>query len=198
MQTPSSDSALEKRRQILDASEHVFAENGFHTSTMDQVADAAGVAKGTIYLYFASKKELLSELVEDRIAKLTGLTESAISGVQDVPGKLRAIVGAHFQFYAQQREFMGLLTGQLGLVSPEVGTLVMKATASLTAMIQSVISEGIDSGAIHSMFNPTRLTFALQGLSHATAYEWMASDSHVPPEEVADEAYQVFIRGVRA
>jgi len=91
----------DKRQAILEAAQSVFAESGFHTSTMDAVADAAGVAKGTIYLYFKSKNELLTELMDDRTDKLTRMLEAGVEAAPDVYGKLRALIVAHFDFYAR-------------------------------------------------------------------------------------------------
>jgi len=97
MQNNSAGPVTDKRRLILDAAQHVFAENGFHTSTMDAVAEAAGVAKGTIYLYFKGKNELLIDLVDDRTGQLTDMILQGIATARDVPGKLLAIIEAHFE-----------------------------------------------------------------------------------------------------
>jgi AcrR family transcriptional regulator len=84
MQNNSAGPVTDKRRLILDAAQHVFAENGFHTSTMDAVAEAAGVAKGTIYLYFKGKNELLIDLVDDRTGQLTDMILQGIATARDV------------------------------------------------------------------------------------------------------------------
>src|SRR5579883_2305801 len=62
----------DKRERILDAAVRVFAKKGFHATRVSEVAKAAGVADGTIYLYFKSKDELLVSLFEDRVEKLLG------------------------------------------------------------------------------------------------------------------------------
>jgi TetR/AcrR family fatty acid metabolism transcriptional regulator len=60
----------DKRERILRAAVKVFAKNGFHATRVSEVAKAAGVADGTIYLYFKSKDELLVSLFEDRVERL--------------------------------------------------------------------------------------------------------------------------------
>src|SRR5215216_6462991 len=62
----------DKRDRILKAAVKVFARSGFHATRVSEVAKAAGVADGTIYLYFKSKEELLFSLFEDRVGKLLG------------------------------------------------------------------------------------------------------------------------------
>jgi TetR/AcrR family fatty acid metabolism transcriptional regulator len=176
----------DKRQAILEAAQHVFAESGFHTSTMDAVADAAGVAKGTIYLYFKSKNELLTELMDDRTNKLTRMLVEGVEAESDVHGKLKALIVAHFDFYAQEREFMLLLSRQLGLLSPELATRVVQGTAFLTGLTQSIIEEGVSAGAVSRSFDPARLTYALLGMVHAVAYQWLASGMRANAEDVAD------------
>jgi len=186
----------DKRQAILEAAQRVFAESGFHTSTMDAVADAAGVAKGTIYLYFKSKNELLTELMDDRTDKLTRMLEAGVEAAPDVYGKLRALIVAHFDFYAREREFMLLLSRQLGLLSPELASRVVQGTAFLTNLTQSIIEEGVSAGAVSSSFDPVRLTYALLGMVHAVAYQWLASGMRADAADVADQVYMLFASGV--
>ena len=63
----SRDRTPEKRQRILDAALRIFAERGFYTAKVSEVARAAGVADGTIYLYFENKDDLLISLFEDRM-----------------------------------------------------------------------------------------------------------------------------------
>ncbi len=188
-------SPADKRQVILEAAQHVFAESGFHTSTMDAVADAAGVAKGTIYLYFKSKNELLTELMDDRTAKLTSMLMAGIEAESDVCGKLKALIVAHFDFYAREREFLLLLSRQLGLLSPELASRVVQGTAFLTNLTQSIIEGGVSAGVVSASFDPVRLTYALLGMVHAVAYQWLASGMEANAEEVADQVYMLFASG---
>ena len=185
----------DKRQAILDAAQHVFAESGFHTSTMDAVADAAGVAKGTIYLYYKSKNELLTELMDDRTARLTRMLMEGIGAACDVRGKLKALIEAHFQFYARESEFMLLLSRQLGLLSPELSTRVVEGTALLTRVTQSVVEEGMSEGLVSRDFDPARLTYALLGMVHAVAYQWLTSGMAAACPDVADQVYRAFASG---
>lgn len=70
--------AQEKQELILTAAQHVFATEGFHTARVDSIARQAGVAKGTIYLYFRSKEEILVALMENRFARLRALIRAGL------------------------------------------------------------------------------------------------------------------------
>src|SRR3954451_9727501 len=79
----------EKRGRILEAAVKVFAERGFHTATVAEIARAAGVADGTIYLYFKSKDDLLLRLFDEKMTELVAEVKEALSTERNAPGKLR-------------------------------------------------------------------------------------------------------------
>ncbi|MCR4426123.1 MAG: TetR/AcrR family transcriptional regulator [Firmicutes bacterium] len=193
MQTTQSQPG-DKRGPILDAAQRVFADRGFHNATVDLIADHAGVAKGTIYLYFKSKHELLAALIEDRVSRLINLIRRSAEEGPSALERLRAIVRVHFVFYENNQEFMALLYGQLGHMATELEERVTRVTEELTAIIESSFACGIDEG----VFRPgdTRLlTFGLQGMIHAVAFEWIMAGSVVPPDGVAEDVYRLFVEG---
>ena len=75
----------DKRERILQAAVKVFARNGFHATRVSEVAKAAGVADGTIYLYFDSKESLLVSLFEDRVEKLLTFMREELPKKPDAP-----------------------------------------------------------------------------------------------------------------
>src|SRR5277367_4832712 len=82
----------DKRERILDAAVRVFAKKGFHATRVIEVAKAAGVADGTIYLYFKSKDQLLVSLFEDRIDRLLAFLQTDLPASTTASDKLRRII----------------------------------------------------------------------------------------------------------
>src|SRR5580692_2635315 len=82
----------DKRERILNAAVRVFAKKGFHATRVSEVAKAAGVADGTIYLYFKSKEQLLVSLFEDRIERLLTFLRTALPTATTASDKLRRII----------------------------------------------------------------------------------------------------------
>src|SRR4051812_41244793 len=72
-----------KRQRILDAAVRIFAEQGFFNAKVSQIADAAGVADGTIYLYFKSKDDLLISLFEDRMEAVLATLKAALESAHN-------------------------------------------------------------------------------------------------------------------
>src|SRR6476660_5448470 len=81
----------DKRERILEAAVRVFAQQGFYATRVSEVAKAAGVADGTIYLYFKSKDELLVSLFEDRVAKLLTFMKELPTDTS-APDRLRRVI----------------------------------------------------------------------------------------------------------
>lgn len=206
---PSSSTASpdNKRVAILEAALRVFAESGFHTSTVDQVAEAAGVAKGTVYLYFRSKNELLDELVAGRVARLTSLLEQATgyaaaqaakadgagSGVRAV---LAAIIKAHFAFYSTERQFLTLLAGQMGMLGPNLCSAVLDGTQLLTAKVEAMLERVIESGEVRRVTDARTMAFSLMGMVHAVAYTWVMDPRPKTVDDISAEVFDVFMAGV--
>src|SRR6516162_2070458 len=81
-----------KRKRILDAAVRVFAKKGFYATRVSEVARAAGVADGTIYLYFKSKDELLVSLFEDRVERLLSFMRDELPRHKRAKDKLRRLI----------------------------------------------------------------------------------------------------------
>src|SRR5262245_6867838 len=93
-----------KRGRILDAAIKVFAAEGFYNAKVSQIAQLAGVADGTIYLYFKSKDDLLINLFEDRMEQVNANLREAIATESTAVARLRRIVKLHLELVEQNRE----------------------------------------------------------------------------------------------
>src|SRR5256714_9828099 len=87
--------ASDKRARILDAAVKVFAERGFFSATVAEIARAAGVADGTIYLYFKSKDDVLLSLFEEKMAELSAIAQGALAQERSAPARLKRFIQLH-------------------------------------------------------------------------------------------------------
>jgi TetR/AcrR family fatty acid metabolism transcriptional regulator len=147
----------------------VFAKNGFYATRVSDVAKAAGVADGTIYLYFKSKDELLISLFEDRVERLLSFMRDDLPSTMSAEKRLRRVIEMQ----------LGLLEGERDLA--EVITVILRQSTKLmkeyaaprfTAYLDAIariVAEGQSSGAFRSDVSPhlaARATFgALDGIA---------------------------------
>lgn len=98
--TPATARGERTRRRILDAAETVFGELGYYEASVSEITRQAGVAQGTFYIYFHSKREIFVELVEDLGARLRAATRTAMA---DVPDRLEAERRGFIAFFSSQQ-----------------------------------------------------------------------------------------------
>src|SRR3954466_15522524 len=103
--------AARRRRQLLDVALEVFAENGFHRTSMEDIADAAGVTKPVLYQHFRSKRELYLELLDDVGAHLMEDIEKAVAAAPGPRQQVEAGFVAYFRFVGHRQSAFNLLFG---------------------------------------------------------------------------------------
>src|SRR5262245_16700691 len=102
-----------KRERILDAAVRVFAQEGFYNAKVSQIAQEAGVADGTIYLYFKSKDDLLISLFEDRMERINANLREALSQGKSARDRLRNVVKLHLELVQQNRPMAEVICVEL-------------------------------------------------------------------------------------
>jgi len=160
------------RERILDAAVRVFARKGFYLTRVSEVAKAAGVADGTIYLYFKSKDDLLVSLFEHRIERLLTYMDTELPRVASATYKLQRVIELQ----------LGLLEGERDLA--EVVTVILRQSTKLmkeyaapkfTAYfdaIAKVIAEGQASGELRADISPHLAARAIFGALDAITMTW--------------------------
>src|SRR5207244_10883082 len=99
---------------ILEAARKVFAEKGFHEATVDDIAEAAGVAKGTVYLYYESKREVYFAALKFGIAQMYSLLLEELNKVTTPQEKLKALIAAKLAYFDENRDFFKIYFSELG------------------------------------------------------------------------------------
>src|SRR5271157_1277432 len=100
--------------EILDAARKVFAEKGFSDTTMDQVAECAGIAKGTLYLYFRSKRDIYLAALMEGIRSLNEDARRKVEAATGVREKLRAFIETRVRYFEQHRDFFLIYHSEIG------------------------------------------------------------------------------------
>ena len=135
-----------KEERILRAAVLVFAQHGYHGSSMAQVADEAGVATGTIYLYFRRKQDLLITLFQ---RDLGGYIERCKPALLDEPvgvPRLRRMVAMHLEFFTEDRALAGVFQIHAREPDPVLREGIQPTVAEYFKLITDVVQEGVDHG----------------------------------------------------
>jgi len=162
----------DKRERILDAAVRVFAKKGFHATRVSEVAKAAGVADGTIYLYFKSKDELLVSLFEDRVERLLKFLQTELPASATASEKLKRIIELQLGLLEGERDLAEVIT-----VILRQSTKLMKeyAAPKFTAYLDAiarVVAEGQASGELRSDLSPHLAARAIFGALDGITMTW--------------------------
>src|SRR4051812_38004169 len=135
--------AARRRRQLLDVSLEMFAANGFHRTSMDHIAEAAGVTKPVLYQHFGSKRQLYRELLEDVANQLTDAIAKAVAAADGPRRQVTDGFRAYFQFVANHHAAFTLLFGSGARRDEEFAELVTAVEEGFADLIAPLIEAGI-------------------------------------------------------
>jgi AcrR family transcriptional regulator len=188
MQTRLPASA--RRRQLLDAALDAFAEQGFHATSMNDVAEAAGVTKPVLYQHFGSKRALYQELLDDVAATLEARIHEA-TATAGPRAQVEAGFRAYFTFVAERRSRFTLLFGSGARRDAEFAGTVSRLEASVAEWVASLIDADLDDG------HRRTLAYGIVGLAEATSRHWVSGALDLGPEELSAQAADLAWKGLR-
>lgn len=129
----------ERKAQMLDVAEVVFAEQGYLATSMDEIAERVGVSKPMLYEYFGSKEGLLIGCIHRARTELRTKTENAIAGASEPEELLRRGLLAFFEFIVDHRQSWALLRQEAAITVPSAVDEVEGIRTQQTALISAVI-----------------------------------------------------------
>lgn len=147
-----STAVEEKRRQILDAAERVFARKGFHTSRVGDIAAEAGVAHGLLYHYFESKDELLETIFRENWGVLLERIAAVEESDEPVLEQLRGVAKILLRTWLHRPDIVRIVVREFGR-SPEVAQRLGELIKPIEA-IERMIGRGIERGELRADLDP--------------------------------------------
>ncbi|MBP1990811.1 TetR/AcrR family transcriptional regulator [Paenibacillus eucommiae] len=184
----------EREQLILEYAERVLLEKGYHDMSMDEIAIGVGVAKGTLYLHFPKKEDLVFTIVEPKMQSFLGSVEEAIALPVSPKEKLefllnRELSGAFFQF---------LLTS-----IPDMTTIFKSHEAEVNEILPKIFSgihEMLNEGKREGLFDPDLpvefMSSAFINLFEPHLYKEMVEARKMPVEVFNSHVSNVFFRGI--
>ncbi len=188
----------DKRRRILDAAVTVFAQNGFYNSKVSQVAREAGVADGTIYLYFKNKEDILIQVFIDSMAAILARQETALANLTDPAEKLRVFIATHFNSVAESRALAEVLTVEVRQSSKFMRGTDMKPFGQYLGMIARIIDDGVVSGAFRSNVDSRLSARAIFGAIDELSLAWAMERGSAALSDACERVTAFFMTGLEA
>ncbi len=186
----------DKRRAILDAAVEVFARHGFSDATINDVAEKANIAGGTVYLYFKNKEDLLiqamNEIISSRLAEIKKIISHEINSLD----RLYKMILLHVELFSRNPYVVKFMVSEwrqsddFYQLNPEFNPF-----REYLDYVTSLCQEAIDTGSIGKL-NPRTLAYIIVGTMDFVLTQWITKCEPLDPYLVADEVRQILRHGV--
>ncbi len=186
----------DKPQQIIDAAVRVFARNGYYNSRVSDIAREAGIAAGTIYLYFKTKDEILVTLFREKMAEWVALVRKAIAGERDPVAKIRKIVALHFKVIEEHPDLAEVVQVELRQGQKFFRGASAHEISAYFDVIQGVLEEGVAAGRIRHDLPVKIATKVLFGAMDQLATSWVLGKRAYRLTDAADAVATIFLKGV--
>jgi TetR/AcrR family fatty acid metabolism transcriptional regulator len=192
--TPSARS--DKHDTILRAATRVFARHGFFQAQVADVAREAGVAAGTVYLYFRSKDDLLGSIFDRTMRDWIAEGRAAILSVDDPVERLRLIARLHLERLGRDRDLAIVFQVELRQSTKHMAQFSATRLREYLGIIRSVIADGQAGGSLRPGVNPTMAAKVLFGALDEMATNWVLSRRRYTLGAEADTIVDVLVGGL--
>ncbi|WP_231715588.1 TetR/AcrR family transcriptional regulator [Desulfosarcina widdelii] len=187
---------MAKYQRILDAAISVFAEQGFFQSTIAQIAKEAGVADGTIYLYFKNKDDILVQFYQYKTRQIFERFREAVSKPATAEEKLRCLIRVHLQEFQKDRN-MAIVYQAETHQNRTLGTELIKEMSKMYRdIISEVVELGQEEGTIRRDLYMGLVKRFINGAVDEVINSWIHSGGKYDLVTMADPLVDLFIKGI--
>jgi len=190
--TPVAD----KREAILRAATRVFARNGYFNSKVADIASDAGVADGTVYLYFKSKEEILHSIFDRSVGDAITEGRRQLETINDPREKLRRIAHLHLERLGADRDLAIVFQVELRSSTKFMEEFSAAGFAEYLGLIRGAVEEGQRAGVFRKDLNAKVVAKILFGALDEMATNWILSKRRYKLAPMADQVLDIFLDGV--
>ena len=186
----------DKREAIMRAAISVFAHNGYFNSKVADIAREAGVADGTVYLYFKSKEDILHSIFDRSVEEGLDAARKRIERVTDPKEKLRQIAALHLERLGADRDLAVVFQVELRGSTKFMEEFSAAGFAEYLRLIRSTFEEGQRAGVFRANLNANVVAKVLFGALDEMATNWILSRRRYKLAPMADDVLDIFLNGV--
>ncbi len=160
-----------KRERIIYAAMDVFSKAGYERATMQEIAKAAGVGKGTTYEYFPSKEALFYEVIQQGFRYFVTELSESLAGEGTVYEKMMRMYSRHQEIFQAESRFRDLMLNDFGKIPEELQFWLIEQEQAMTTLLEALIAEGIESGELRDVRPRVAASTLLHGLKVIYFYQ---------------------------
>ena len=196
LHTSTRAAVTDKREAILRAAIKVFAGKGYFNSKVADIAGEAGIADGTVYLYFKSKDEILHSIFDRAMAEFIAEGRRELAVIADPSAKLHRIAELHLEKLGADRDLAIVFQVELRGSTKFMQEFSAAGFAEYLDIVRKTIADGQQSGAFRSDLKPIVCAKILYGALDEMVTNWILSKKSYQLGPMADEVLKIFFGGV--
>lgn len=184
-----------RKDEILNAAAQLFAEEGYNSVSLLDIAHAVGLSKTTLYHYFDRKETILGTIVVSTVQKLSEYVDQAVAKQKNPKDRLIALMEAQAEFFENhQASFQVLLSRVANLHEPKMRDVAIEWRANYENTIRNIVHDGITTGVFHT-HNPNAMVRAIISSVYWMA-RWYRPNGKQTPREIAREYAEIYLYGI--
>ncbi|MCY7782177.1 MULTISPECIES: fatty acid metabolism transcriptional regulator FadR [unclassified Bacillus (in: firmicutes)] len=185
-----------KYMQIIDAAVEVIAENGYHQSQVSKIAKQAGVADGTIYLYFKNKEDILISLFKEKMGQFIERMEEDIKEKTTAKEKLALVISKHFSLLAGDHNLAIVTQLELRQSNLELRQKINEILKGYLNILDGILTEGIQTGELKKGLDVRLARQMIFGTIDETVTTWVMNDQKYDLASLSDSVLELLVSGI--
>lgn len=187
-----------KYKQIIDAAVIVIAENGYHQAQVSKIAKQAGVADGTIYLYFKNKEDILISLFQEKMGLFVEKIRQEIAGIPTSKEKLLTLIQKHFSMLADDQHLAIVTQLELRQSNLELRLKINEVLKGYLMVVDEVLTVGKETGELRNDLDVRLARQMVFGTIDETITTWVMNDQKYDLTAIAPRVHDLLIKGFGA
>ena len=197
MEIQKPNPKIEKKNRIIEAAVKVFALKGFYLAKVSDVAKAADVADGTIYLYFKNKDDLLISLFEQKMELILQRFRERLQNIVDPVEKLHNLIDLYFELIEEDKDLADVFQVELRQSTKFLKDYHNQKFLDFLSLIASIIQEGMENGYFRADLNLDVVKIMIFGTLDEVARQWiLGADSIYSLDDVKKDVKHILTNGL--
>lgn len=187
---------MARQAEILKAAIKVLAVQGFQQTKIHDIAQEAGVADGTIYLYFKNKDDLLVKLFEDVMQQVLDILRRALSKYTKPEDRLRCFLRTHLHMVEEEPDIAKIISVVLRQSTTFIQEYENTQFGEYLGLLHDILQQGMAEGVFRTDIDPVITSRALFGAADELALAWLLSRHKIPLEKTSDILANMVLHGL--
>lgn len=183
-----------QRADIVQAAAQIFRRKGYHAASMQDIADAVGLQKASLYHHFTSKQDILLEILDQALDLLIHDMQAIVESDASPEIKLRQAMASYIDRVTHQADLAAVLQMEHRSLEPRKRARHIARRDRYDALWRSLIRQGVEAGVFRHL-DQTIVTFALLGIQN-WMITWYRPDGRLKPEQIADLFADLILNGL--